>query len=117
MAALGEPHRFFLACRLRHRPYSVGELVEDTGWPQPLVSHHLGILSHAGLVVADRDGRRRLYRLADPVDPSLRALLGLLRHPPVPGRTPPEEAIPDRLDELIAPSRAQPDRGIDDYLL
>ena len=31
------------------------------GWPQPVVSKHLGVLLQVGLVVVRRDGRQRLY--------------------------------------------------------
>jgi DNA-binding transcriptional ArsR family regulator len=75
MEALGEPHRFQLAVLLSEATRSVGEVVAATGWPQPLVSHHLAGLYRAGLVAVRRDGRRRLYRLAEPEEPSLASLL------------------------------------------
>jgi DNA-binding transcriptional ArsR family regulator len=79
MSALGERHRFRLAVLLSERPRSVGELVQDTGWAQPLVSHHLGILCAAGVAGAKRDGRRRMYRLTEPEDGAARDLLTLFR--------------------------------------
>lgn len=42
---------------------SVGQLVDATGRTQPLVSHHLRILREAGIVEAERDGRRAIYRI------------------------------------------------------
>ena len=41
----------------------VGELVGRLGWPQPMVSKHLGVLKEVGLVTARREGRQRLYRV------------------------------------------------------
>lgn len=79
MAALGEPHRFRLALLLGERPHAVGELVRATGLPQPLVSHHLSILSRAGLAEFQRSGRHAYYRLGDPEHPGLRALVSLMR--------------------------------------
>ncbi len=38
-------------------------LVEELGWPQPLVSKHLAVLREAGLVSVVRKGRRRVYSL------------------------------------------------------
>lgn len=42
---------------------SVGELVRATGRTQPLVSHHLKILRECGVVWAERDGRKAIYRM------------------------------------------------------
>lgn len=41
----------------------VGDLVGRLGWPQPMVSKHLGVLREVGLVSERRDGRRRLYQV------------------------------------------------------
>src|SRR6476659_8776871 len=42
---------------------SVNDVVGRLGWPQPMVSKHLGVLKEVGLVTARRDGRQRLYRV------------------------------------------------------
>lgn len=116
MAALAEPHRFRLARLLRDQPRAVGDLVGLLGLPQPLVSHHLSVLSRAGLVQADRDGRRRMYRLAGMESPRLRALLELVHLWP-PGPDAPA------VSAAIAPSVSAPRESIDrsgeieDYLL
>jgi ArsR family transcriptional regulator, arsenate/arsenite/antimonite-responsive transcriptional repressor len=108
MAALGEEHRFRLAELIRERPCSVGELVEATGLPQPLVSHHLAVLCAADVARAERQGRRRLYRLSPPENPVVRALVGLLgERQDLPGET---EAPPDREEATEA-------EEIEDYLL
>lgn len=44
---------------------TVGQLVDALGDEQSNVSHHLGTMRDAGLVLARRDGRNQLYRLAD----------------------------------------------------
>jgi DNA-binding transcriptional ArsR family regulator len=80
MAALGEPHRFEVAMTLLEGPTSVGELTPKFGWPQSLVSHHIAILQQAGLVVMKREGRKRIYRLAEPREPGLKALLDIFRN-------------------------------------
>jgi DNA-binding transcriptional ArsR family regulator len=38
-------------------------LVQHLGWPQPVVSKHLGVLRQVGLVHVVRRGRRRVYTL------------------------------------------------------
>jgi DNA-binding transcriptional ArsR family regulator len=42
---------------------NVSDIVGRLGWPQPMVSKHLGVLKEVGLVSARRDGRQRLYRV------------------------------------------------------
>lgn len=42
--------------------WSVNEIVELLGWPQPMVSKHLTVLKTVGLVSERREGRQRLYR-------------------------------------------------------
>lgn len=42
--------------------FPVNEIVKRLGWPQPMVSKHLGVLKQAGLVKERRVGRLRLYR-------------------------------------------------------
>ncbi len=46
------------------KPSHVGPLIEALGVEQSLLSHHLKVLREAGLVVASRDGKSVLYRLA-----------------------------------------------------
>ncbi len=61
--AVAEPKRRQLLVALGTRELSVNELVEGLGWPQPMVSKHLGVLKKVGLVSERRVGRRRLYRV------------------------------------------------------
>ena len=63
--ALGSPARLALLRRLSVAPARVGVLSDELGIPQPMTSHHLGVLRDAGLVVARRDGRATVYALTD----------------------------------------------------
>lgn len=62
-AALGEPSRLQIVELLRTRPFSVGDIAEALDIRQPQVSKHLKVLSESGIVVAERDARRRIYHL------------------------------------------------------
>jgi ArsR family transcriptional regulator len=52
------------------------DLVEPVGRSQPTVSHHLRVLSEAGLVVGDKRGRWIWYRTVPERLAQLRATLG-----------------------------------------
>ena len=71
LRALADPTRFRVFSALREKERCVRDLVESEGLAQPLVSHHLGVLSRAGLVRARRADGYTLYAL-DP-DGLLRA--------------------------------------------
>ena len=62
-SALADPTRRQIFEQLARRPSPVGELAERLPVSRPAVSQHLRVLAHAGLVVATRDGNRRLYRV------------------------------------------------------
>jgi len=62
-SALADPTRRQIFERLARRPRPVGELAEGLPVSRPAVSQHLEVLADAGLVVATRDGNRRLYRV------------------------------------------------------
>lgn len=64
--ALGDPTRRQVFELLRSGPRSVGELAARLPVSRPAVSQHLRVLKDARLVVDERAGTRRLYR----VDPS-----------------------------------------------
>jgi DNA-binding transcriptional ArsR family regulator len=61
--AVAEPKRRQLLAALGPAERSVKDLVETLGWPQPMVSKHLGVLKKVGLVRERREGRQRLYRV------------------------------------------------------
>jgi ArsR family transcriptional regulator len=57
----------------------VCDLVDLLALPQPTVSRHLRYLHRAGLVEVSRDWKYAHYRLADPIGPVHRTLLGCVR--------------------------------------
>ena len=65
---LAEPRRRQILDLLLTREQPVGELVGELGVSQPAVSKHLRILREAGLVEAQVDAQRRIYRVrAEPL--------------------------------------------------
>lgn len=63
---LADDTRWRLLSALRRSDHQVGELVDQLGLPQNLVSYHLGVLRHAGLVQvhrSDADARALYYGL------------------------------------------------------
>src|ERR1700756_2843468 len=60
---LAEPQRRRILDQLRTGERTVGDLVTELGISQPGVSKHLRVLRDAGLVTAQVDGQRRVYRL------------------------------------------------------
>ena len=61
--AVAEPKRREILELLGASELSVNDIVERLGWPQPMVSKHLGVLKQVGLVSERREGRQRLYRV------------------------------------------------------
>jgi DNA-binding transcriptional ArsR family regulator len=61
--AVAEPKRRQVLEALADGEMPVSDLVGRLGWPQPMVSKHLGVLKEVGLVTARRDGRQRLYQV------------------------------------------------------
>lgn len=64
LRAAGEPTRLRILALLRHGELSVGELVQVLGQSQPRLSHHLKVLSSAGLARRLPEGARVFYRAA-----------------------------------------------------
>ena len=65
-AALADPARLRILSILSSAPggeVCACDLVEPVGRSQPTVSHHLKVLSEAGLIVGDKRGRWIWYRL------------------------------------------------------
>jgi DNA-binding transcriptional ArsR family regulator len=61
--AVAEPKRRRVLEILGTQELPVNEIVERLGWPQPMISKHLGVLKKVGLVSERRVGRQRLYRV------------------------------------------------------
>ena len=61
--AVAEPKRRQVLAVIGAEERSVNEIVNLLGWPQSMVSKHLGVLKQVGLVSERRVGRQRLYRV------------------------------------------------------
>ena len=61
--AVAEPKRRQVLAVIGAEELSVNEIVDLLGWPQPMVSKHLGVLKQVGLVSERRVGRQRMYRV------------------------------------------------------
>ncbi|MEL6645950.1 MAG: metalloregulator ArsR/SmtB family transcription factor [Pseudomonadota bacterium] len=64
LIALADPTRRAIVETLREAPQSVGVLAGRFPISRPAVSQHLRVLTDAGLVAAEAQGTKRLYRLA-----------------------------------------------------
>lgn len=63
---LGDPTRLKILELLLQREHSVTELAEALGLAQSRISNHLACLRWCKFVETERQGRRILYRVADP---------------------------------------------------
>ncbi len=61
--ALADPTRRQVFERLARKPLSVGAIADELPVSRPAVSQHLKVLKDAGLVVDERDGTKRVYRV------------------------------------------------------
>jgi DNA-binding transcriptional ArsR family regulator len=62
-AAIAEPKRRQVLETIGDRERPVNDLVSMLGWPQPMISKHLGVLKEVGLVSMRQDGRQRFYKI------------------------------------------------------
>ncbi len=79
LRAAGEPTRLRLLNLLRQGDICVCDLQAVLGLPQHLVSRHLAVLRHAGLVADHRNAQRVIYSLASGEAEELKALRRLLK--------------------------------------
>jgi len=77
---LGDPTRRAIFELLSERPSSVGDLAGLVPVSRPAVSQHLKVMKDAGLVLDDRDGTRRIYRLDPDGVAEMRAYLDRFWH-------------------------------------
>ncbi|HZP42888.1 MAG TPA: metalloregulator ArsR/SmtB family transcription factor [Candidatus Binatia bacterium] len=63
LAALGDPTRQRIVLVLSRETLNVGQLTERFPLSRPAMSHQLKVLADAGLLVQERRGRERVYRL------------------------------------------------------
>ena len=68
LKALGDDTRLRVVKYLLEGERHAGELQDDLGVEQSLLSHHLRLLRNAGIVESERDGKAVLYRLAPAVE-------------------------------------------------
>jgi len=61
-----DPKRLMIINELREGERSVGDLVTTLASPQAVISRHLAVLRHRGIVVTRREGASVYYRLANP---------------------------------------------------
>ena len=76
LLALGDPTRLAIVERLVERPRAVVDLARELPVTRPAVSQHLRILKDAGLVIDERAGNRRIYRVDTEALATLRDHLG-----------------------------------------
>jgi ArsR family transcriptional regulator len=63
LRAVADPERLRIIQCLMAGPRHVGEIADQLGIVFPNLSHHLGVLRHAGLVRNEKQGRFVFYRL------------------------------------------------------
>ena len=78
LRVLGDPRRLELIRLLGSAERCVCEFQELLGWPQNLISHHLGGLRRAGLVQARRDAQWVYYSLVPDAFDHVRGLLSFI---------------------------------------
>ena len=77
-SALGETNRLRIVRVLLSGPSTVSELTYALALRQPLVSHHLSVLSEAGVVEVRKAGRRHYYSLSPEGDDRAGDLVALV---------------------------------------
>jgi DNA-binding transcriptional ArsR family regulator len=63
LIALGDPTRQRIVMLLSRQRLNVGELATHFPLSRPAMSHHLKVLADGGLLIQERIGRERVYRL------------------------------------------------------
>jgi DNA-binding transcriptional ArsR family regulator len=61
--AIADPTRRAILDRLRRGPAAVNKLAADFSQSRPAISKHLRVLREANIVMEDRAGRERVYRI------------------------------------------------------
>lgn len=73
LRALGDPMRIKIIDSLRACPMNVTELADCLESEVVIISHHLGVLRHAGLVEREKQGRFVVYSIREGVFEPTRA--------------------------------------------
>ncbi len=79
LRALGDESRLRILWMLEERYLCVCELQEGLGLSQSTVSRHLQVLEESGVVISERDGLWKNYRLNPAPSPTVQALLSVVR--------------------------------------
>ena len=80
IGVLGDPTRRAIFELLSDHPSSVGDLAALVPVSRPAVSQHLKVMKDVGLVLDERDGARRIYRLDPDGVAEMRAYLDRFWH-------------------------------------
>ncbi|MFN3134140.1 MAG: ArsR/SmtB family transcription factor [Candidatus Kryptonium sp.] len=67
LKVLGHPVRLRIINELIGSDKTVSELWHSVGLPQSLVSQHLSVLRHSGIIKSVRKGRSVYYSVANPI--------------------------------------------------
>ena len=80
IGVLGDPTRRAIFELLSDHPSSVGDLAALVPVSRPAVSQHLKVMKDVGLVLDEREGTRRIYRLDPDGVAEMRAYLDRFWH-------------------------------------
>lgn len=80
-AALADPVRRDLLCRVSAESVRAGDLAAEHSVSRPAISRHLRVLIQTGLVEVDAHGRERRYRLRPAGLAPVRAMVSSLTDP------------------------------------
>ena len=80
IGVLGDPTRRAIFELLSEQPSSVGDLAALVPVSRPAVSQHLKVMKDVGLVLDEREGTRRIYRLDPDGVAEMRAYLDRFWH-------------------------------------
>lgn len=67
LKCVADETRFKILLALKDGERCVCEIIKELGMEQSLVSHHLQAMRGCKLVKFRREGKKKMYRLADPV--------------------------------------------------
>ena len=105
---LGEPRRLSIVGLLARRPHTVEQIAQELGIGVSTVSHHLALLSDAGLVTARAESYYSVYRLnPEPLRTMAKSLLAQAEQPSAA-----VEANPDSFERKVLSTFTSPDGRI-----
>jgi DNA-binding transcriptional ArsR family regulator len=66
LKTIAHPHRLRMIQMLLRGRYTVGELAEACEIRSHMASEHLRLMQRCGLFIAEKDGRKAYYQIAEP---------------------------------------------------